>query len=234
VRTKIQLTAGLLALLLGIAACSQGASSQSSSSSGPPQRGGQLTVLKNGTYDGSWPSGLDPATNTTGGANLAQMAAIFGGLFVLSANDDGSGAKIVPNQAQSYQVLDQGRTLKIKLRPGITFSKGTPFNAAAVLANLQRDMKSPCSCRPVWQLAKNGLTTEGTDTVVIRFAAANAAAINNFPISNVNWIASPTALKQQGEAKFLVSPVGAGPFKVVSDRLSSRPTSRRACPTSTA
>jgi peptide/nickel transport system substrate-binding protein len=216
-----ELTAGLLAVLLGAAACSQGASPAGSASAGPPRQGGQVTVLKNGTYDGSWPSGLDPATNTTGGANLAQMAAIFGGLFVLSANPDGSGAKIVPNQAEGYQVLDQGRTLKIKIRPGITFTDGTPFDAEAVRANFDRDLRSPCSCRPLWQLAKNGLSTEGTDTVVLRFAAPNAAAVNNFPIANVNWIASPAALKRQGEARFLVSPVGAGPFKVVSDRLSS-------------
>ena len=134
-RRKLQLTAGLLAVLLSAAACSQGASSESSSSAGPPQRGGQITVLKNGTYDGSWPAGLDPATNATGGANIAQMAAIYGGLFVLSANADGSGAKVVPNQAESYQVLDKGRTLKIKLRPGLTFTDGTPFDADAVRAN---------------------------------------------------------------------------------------------------
>lgn len=220
-RRKIQLMAGLLAVLLGAAACNQGASTGNSSSAGPPQRGGQITVLKNGTYDGSWPSGLDPATNTTGGANIAQMAAIYGGLFVISANPDGSGAKVVPNQAESYRVLDKGRTLKIKIRQGITFTDGTPLNAEAVRFNMDRDMKSTCSCRPLWQLAKNGISTEGTDTVVIRLAVPNASAVNNFPISNVNWIASPTALKQQGEDRFRVNPVGAGPFKVVSDQLSS-------------
>jgi peptide/nickel transport system substrate-binding protein len=218
VRTQ---TAGLLAVLLGVAACSQGASTSSSASAGPPQRGGRITVLKNATYDGAWPSGLDPATNTTGGANIAQMAAVYGGLFVISANPDGSGAKVVPNQAASYQILDQGRTLKIKIRPGITFADGTSLDAEAVRFNLDRDMKSTCSCRPIWQLAKNAFTTEGTDTVVIHFAVPNAAAVDNFPISNVNWIASPTALKRMGEARFLVNPVGAGPFKVVSDRLSS-------------
>lgn len=218
---KIHLAAGLLTVLLA-AACSQGASTASSSAGGPPQRGGQITVLKNGTYDGAWPSGLDPATDTTGGANIAQMAAIFGGLFVISANPDGSGAKVVPNQAESYQILDQGMTLKIKLRPGITFSDGTPFNAEAVRMNFVRDQASTCSCRPLWQLAKkNPFTTQGTDTVMVHFAIPSPSIVDNFPISNVNWIASPTALQRQGETKFLVNPVGAGPFKVVSDQLSS-------------
>jgi peptide/nickel transport system substrate-binding protein len=210
-----------MAVLLGAACSQQGASTESSSSAGPPQRGGSVTVLKDVSFDGSWPSGLDPATNTTGGANIAQMAAIYGGLFVISANPDGSGAKVVPHQAESSQVLDGGRTLKIKIRQGITFTDGTPLNAEAVRFNIDRNMKSNCSCRPTWQLAKNGITTEGDDTVVLRFTTPTASAVNNIPIANVNWIASPTALKQQGEAKFRVNPVGAGPFKVVSNRLSS-------------
>jgi peptide/nickel transport system substrate-binding protein len=222
VRRKIQLTAGLLAALLGAAACGGGASTGNSTSAGPPQRGGQITVLKDAAFDGSWPSGLDPATNTTGGATIAQMSAIYGGLFVISANPDGTGAKVVPHQAESYQVLDEGSTLKIKLRQGITFTDGTPLDAEAVRFNIDRNMKSTCSCRPIWQLAKkDAITTEGTHTVVLRFAIPSASAINNIPIANVNWVASPTALKQQGEAKFRVNPVGAGPFKVVSNRLSS-------------
>ncbi|WP_285696446.1 ABC transporter substrate-binding protein [Actinomadura sp. NBRC 104412] len=214
--------AGLLAVALAATACSQqGASTEGSPSAGPPQRGGQITVLKDASFDGSWPSGLDPATNTTGGANIAQMAAIYGGLFVISANPDGTGAKVVPHQAESYQVLDQGRTLKIKIRQGIKFTDGTPFDAEAVRFNIDRNMKSTCTCRPIWQLAKNGISTEGSDTVVLRFTQPTASAINNIPISNVNWIVSPAALKRMGEAKFRVTPVGAGPFKVVSNRLSS-------------
>jgi peptide/nickel transport system substrate-binding protein len=224
VRTKIQLMAALMAMLLGAAACSEQGTSTGAAPSdgGSPQRGGQVTVLKDGSFDGSWPTGLDPATNTTGGANIAQMAAIYGGLFLLTANPDGSGAKVVPHQAESFQFLDDAKTLKIKLRQGLTFTDGTPLNAEAVRFNMQRNMDSPCSCRPLWQLAKkDAITTEGTDTVVLRFAIPTGSAVNNMPNANVNWIASPTALKQMGEDKFRVTPVAAGPFKVVSNRLSS-------------
>jgi peptide/nickel transport system substrate-binding protein len=223
VRTKFQLMAALMTVLLCTAACSRQDASSGASPTNPgtPQRGGQITVLKDASFDGSWPTGLDPATNATGGANIAQMAAIYGGLFQLTANGDGSGAKVAPHQAESYQVLDDGKTLKIKLRGGLTFTDGTPLNAEAVRFNIERDMKSTCTCRPLWQLAKNGIATEGADTVVLRFAQPTASAVNNFPIANVNWVASPTALKQMGEDKFRVTPVGAGPFKVASDRLNS-------------
>lgn len=224
-RTKTQRIAVLLAALLGVAACSSTQSASTGGSSAAvesPRRGGEITVLEDAGFSGAWPTGLDPATNTTGGANLPQMSAIYGGLFALTANDDGTDAKIEPNQAESYELLDGGKTLKIKIRAGIKFTDGTPLDAEAVKFNFERAIKSTCSCAPRWVLEKKDpITVEGTDTVVIKFAQPNAAVINGFPASNVNWMASPTALKQLGEDKFRVNPVGAGPFKVVSNKMSS-------------
>lgn len=222
-RTKLRLLALVCAAVLGLAACGGqgGSTGNDAAAAGPPQRGGELTVLEATSFAGGWPSGLDPATNTTGGANISQNNAIYGGLFLLSANDDGTNAKLVPNQAESYQLLDGGLTLKIQLRPGIKFSDGTPFDADAVAFNFKRDSDSTCTCAPLWQLAPNGITTEGPLTVVVRFTQPNAAIVNNFPISNINWIVSPTALQKMGPDQFKLNPVGAGPFKVVSDQLSS-------------
>jgi peptide/nickel transport system substrate-binding protein len=212
----------LLAVPLVVAGC--GGSSGSGSTddeASTPRRGGELTVLLDASFAGAWPTGLDPATNTTGGANLTQMSAIYGGLFRLVADDDGSNAKVVPHQAESYEFADGGRTLRIKIKPGIKFTDGTPFDAAAVAFNFERDMKSTCTCRPQWPLAEGGISTEGNDTVVLKFTRPNGAAVNSMVVSNVNWIASPTALKTMGEDKFKITPVGAGPFKVVSNKLSS-------------
>jgi peptide/nickel transport system substrate-binding protein len=188
-----------------------------------PQRGGELTVLLDSAFSGSWPSGLDPATNTTGGGNLTQMSAIYGGLFRLVADDDGKNAKVVPHQAESSEFADGGATVRIKLKPGIKFTDGTALDAAAVVFNIKRDMQAACTCKPTWQLVeKDPITAEGTDTVVLKFQQPNAAAINSFVVANVNWIVSPTALGQMGEDAFRIKPVGAGPFKVVSNELSSQ------------
>jgi peptide/nickel transport system substrate-binding protein len=150
------------------------------------------------------------------------MSAIYGGLFRLVANDDGSNAKVVPHQADSYEFADGGKTVRIKLKSGIKFTDGTTFDAAAVVFNIKRDMAADCTCKPTWQLAaQDPITAEGTDTVVLKFQQPNAAVINSFVVSNVNWIASPTALQQMGEDAFRIKPVGAGPFKVESDELSS-------------
>jgi peptide/nickel transport system substrate-binding protein len=222
------------AVLMSVAACGSGggasggggsgggtssAGATHASAPGTPQHGGALTVLV--ASDG-WPSGLDPATNTTGGANLEPQQAIFGGLFLLEANDDGSNAHIVPNQAESYTFSNGGKTLTIKIRPGIKFSDGTAFDANAVAWNLKRDLKSSCTCAPQWPLTKtNAITVTDPLTVELHFTRPDPVVINGFPVVNANWIASPTALKKIGETKFKVAPVGAGPFTVVSDKLSA-------------
>ena len=150
------------------------------------------------------------------------MSAIYGGLFRLVADDDGKNAKVVPHQAAGYEFADGGKTVRIKIKPGIKFTDGTPFDAAAVVFNIKRDMEATCTCKPTWQLAaQDPITAEGTDTVVLKFQQPNAAVINSFVVSNVNWIVSPTALQQMGADAFRIKPVGAGPFKVVSDELSS-------------
>ncbi|MEU6645565.1 ABC transporter substrate-binding protein [Saccharomonospora sp. NPDC046836] len=220
-RSRMRLLSFLLVPVLFAVGCSGGASPAGPEAAGPPQRGGELTVLENASFTGSWPTGLDPATNTTGGANIPMMSAIYGGLFLLRANDDGSGAEVAPNQAEGYEFTDGGTTVRITLREGIQFSDGTPLDAEAVAFNFQRALESPCTCKPTWPLADDGISTEGDRVVVLRFTRPYAAVIHSFPASNVNWIASPTALENLGEERFKIEPVGAGPFTVVSNTLNS-------------
>ncbi|OCG76337.1 ABC transporter substrate-binding protein [Microbacterium sediminis] len=150
--------AGLLALAATIGmvltACSGGgpAPSDSGGEVGEPQRGGEITVLLDAGYSGGWATGLDPATSNGTGANLPQNAAIFGGLFTLEADDDGSNARIEPNQAESYEWQDDGLKLVVTLREGIEFSDGTPFNAEAVLWNWIRELSSGSTGAPVLDL----------------------------------------------------------------------------------
>lgn len=219
IRAKIGL---LLAGALVVAGCTKPGDTGNNNQAGTPQRGGELTVLLDSAFSGSWPSGLDPATNTTGGGNLTQMSAIYGGLFRLVADDDGKNAKVVPHQASGFEFADGGKTVRIKIKPGIKFTDGTTLDAAAVVFNIKRDMEATCTCKPTWQLAdQDPITSEGTDTVVLKFKQPSAAVINSFVVSNVNWVVSPSALQQMGADAFRIKPVGAGPFKVVSNALSS-------------
>jgi peptide/nickel transport system substrate-binding protein len=213
----------LAVLCVALAACGGSSSSSSSAAGktagGPAKPGGSLTVLLNSGYEGAWPTGLDPATNTNGAANQDLMNSIYGNLFEL-----GPGGKITSDLASGYSFADGGKTLTIHLRPGVKFTDGTPFNAAAVAFNINRDIASPCTCSPKgagWPLAKPAVTTPNASTVQLHYLAPFAPAADDFIDSDVNWVASPTALKKLGEQSFKITPVGAGPFTVVSDHLNS-------------
>ncbi len=212
---RLGVCAALVAVALTAAACgSGGGGSSGSSPGGGTVTGGSLTVLEGSGFAGAWPQGLDPATNTNGAADQSYMDSIFGQLFEL-----GSNGKVTPNMATGYSFSDGGKTVTIGIRPGMKFTDGTPLNAAAVVWNIQRDLKSPCTCKPTWPVAS--VTAVGTSKVQIKLKSVFAPIIASFIDSTANWIASPTAYKKMGEKAFALKPVGAGPFEVVSDTLSS-------------
>jgi peptide/nickel transport system substrate-binding protein len=192
-----------------------GSSSSTTAASGPAHAGGSLTALEGTGFAGDWPTGLDPATNTNGAADQSQMNSIFGQLWELN-----SSGKLVGDLATGYKFSDGGKTITVTLRPGVKFSDGTPLNAQAVVFNWTRDLKSPCTCKPTNFVVKS-ITAPNATTVKVALAAPDGAFIDQLQDSNFSWIASPAALKKLGEKQFTLTPVGAGPFKVVSDTLSN-------------
>ena len=201
-------------LLFAACGSSDDNSTSSNEDTGTQTKGGAMTVLAESGYSGAWPAGLDPGTNTSGAANQSYMNAIYGQLFQL-----GEGGKIIPDLAEGSEISDDGKTVKIMIRPGVKFSDGSPFDAKTVQWHIQRMLKSECTCRPTWPV--KSVTTDGESTVVLNFTQPYAPIINSFIDSNANWVASKTALEKMGEREFRIKPVGAGPFKVVSNKLSS-------------
>lgn len=214
--------AALTTAVIALSACGGGGGGASDDSSGndasnppAPTSGGQITVLEDSGFAGSWPAGLDPATNTNGAANQPMMDTVYGQLFKLV-----EGGKVEGELAESASLSSDGKTFTIKLRPGVKFTDGSPFDAATVKWNFDRSLASPCTCNPKssWPKLENpAVTTEGDDTVVIHFTAPFAAIQRSFISANLNWIASKTAFDKMGEKAFKQKPVGAGPFTVVSN-----------------
>jgi peptide/nickel transport system substrate-binding protein len=211
---RLGVCAALVAVGLAAAACGSSGGPAGSSSNGSPVAGGSLTVLEGSGYSGAWPAGLDPATNTSGAADQSYMDSIYGQLFEL-----GTKGHIIPDMATGYTITDGGKTVTIHIRPGMKFTDGTAFNAAAVVWNINRDLKSPCTCKPTWPVAS--VAASGQYDVVIKLKTVFAPIISSFIDSTANWIASPSAVQKMGEKAFALKPVGAGPFTVVSDTLSS-------------
>jgi peptide/nickel transport system substrate-binding protein len=213
----------LLALTLGLSACSGGstipvaangsaatgggASTGTASGSADAAHGGDLTVLVVAGGLATWPS-LDPIASN---ANGDYRDAIFGELFHQNAN-----GTVVPAIAHGISVSPNGLAVTISLRSGVKFSDGTPLNAAAVVANYKRDLDpaNACQCVGTFMNVKN--VAASGDNVVLTLSAPMPAFPEAIINSALNWIASPTALAKEGK-NFGTAPVGAGPFVVSSD-----------------
>jgi peptide/nickel transport system substrate-binding protein len=119
--------------------------------------------------------------------------------------------EFVPGLATSYQVSSDGKTYTFRLRKGVTFHDGTPFNASAVKATFDR-IVAPAT-KSVSAKASLGPYQSSTVvddyTVQVSFTAVNGGFLNNVA-SPLLAIVSPTAARSPGFGRH---PVGSGPFK---------------------
>ncbi|MCA6121071.1 ABC transporter substrate-binding protein [Bradyrhizobium sp. WSM 1704] len=179
-------------------------SAASATPAGAQKSGGTLTVgqeldipgfdpLKVGVYDTS--------------ANTA-AAAIFDTLVTL--NDKGEPQ---PKLALSWSHSDDFKTWTFKLRPGVKFHDGTPFNAQAVKENFDRQKDPANKCRCAFYISSI-ISVQTTDdlTVVYNFSdpSVNFPATQTIQSSN-NVMQSPTAWKTKGD-DYNRNPVGTGPY----------------------
>lgn len=201
--------AAVAALALVLAACG-GGSTPAGGGAATPTKGGAATVLLSAGGLSQWPS-LDPIS--AGQANSDFRNAIFGELF-----HQGADGELQPHLASAYKISDDGLTVTVTLRAGITFSDGTPFDAAAVDTAWQRalDPANGCQCVTTFS-AVESTKAEGDDTVVLDLSRPFPAVINAFISTALNWIPSPKAIDGMSEADFGLKPVGAGPFVVDSN-----------------
>src|SRR6185503_17075609 len=93
------------------------------------------TVLRIGLNDD--PDALDPTISRAYVGRLV-FAAFCDKLFDVTPD-----IKIVPQLATGYEWTAGGRSVVIKLRPGVKFHDGEPFNAEAVRFNIERHLSTP-------------------------------------------------------------------------------------------
>jgi peptide/nickel transport system substrate-binding protein len=132
---------------------------------------------------------------------------------------------IVPALAENWEVSADGKTYTFKLRQGVTFTDGTPWNAAAAKFNLDR-MTNPefehhqagavGMLRWVWQdLDRYEAIDDHTFAITLKqpnpeFLRRLAAGGSGSP-----RMISPAAIEQHGNDGINSNPVGTGPFKMV-------------------
>lgn len=200
----------------GAVSSTASASTLPEATGGSPHRGGTLTVLELQSHE-NWTS-LDPATDSTG-LDYPLKNAVYGQLFEFATKTSGGTAVLTPDLATGYKYDNGNKTVVITLRSGVTFTDGTPFNAAAVVYNWKRDLATTtCSCTMKFtQTTPPVIKAVGTDKVSITFTYPYASFVDALQTAQFNYIGSPTAIKKMGERAFALKPVGAGPFMVTSD-----------------
>ena len=123
--------------------------------------------------------------------------------------------KMVPVLAESHTASKDGLVYTVKLKTGIKFHDGTPFNAEAVKVTFDR-ATNPDNKLKRYNLYKNIVKTEAVDASTVRFTLKEPFSpfINTLAHPS-GVIISPAALAQYGSKGIAQHPVGTGPFKFV-------------------
>jgi peptide/nickel transport system substrate-binding protein len=179
------------------------AGSGGATAAGTPTPGGSMTIINGGDIT-SW----DPAltSGTYPGGPMDALDAVYGFLVYVDANGVVTGS-----MAKSLSSTD-GMTWTLKLRDGVKFSDGTPFDATAVKFNWDRAADAATAApTQKWMATWNeGMTVVDPTTLTIKLPSADA----NFGSEIAQlapFIASPAALNE-ATSKTDIKPVGAGPF----------------------
>ncbi|WP_414707855.1 ABC transporter substrate-binding protein [Pseudomonas sp. UBA6562] len=131
---------------------------------------------------------------------------------LVSMDDQG---RIGPWLAERWEVSPDGLSYTFHLRTDVHFTDGTPFNAAAVKANLDHMANPKTQSSTAGGYIRQYRRTEVIDdsTAVVHLATPYAAFLEVLAQGFLG-IESPTALARPRDEN-CESPVGSGPFKVV-------------------
>ena len=104
---------------------------ETSAQTADDKMGGEITVAFM-----SAPENFDPDHPQSDWVVTAVTNHVYEGLFEFSATDEA-----VPHLAESYEIIDDGKTYDIKLRKGVKFSDGDEMKAEDVKASMERWFK---------------------------------------------------------------------------------------------
>jgi len=127
---------------------------------------------------------------------------------------------LIPSLAESYEIVDDGTGYIFKLKEGLKFSDGTPFDADAVKWSLDRVMRIQGD--PSWLVTDFVDQVAVVDKYRVKFVLKNpvayfpslVATVPYYPV-NPNIYPPDKIIKDPGELKG-GKLVGLGPYRVVS------------------
>src|SRR5436190_3685041 len=120
---------------------------------------------------------------------------------------------IVPQLALSYSTSDDGKEMAIKLRPGVKFHDGEPFDAEAAKFSIDRHLTFPGSFRQPELAAVDHVDVVDPLTIKLVLKTPFSPLIAQLT-DRAGMMVSPKAAKEAGD-RFGLKPVCAGPYKFV-------------------
>jgi peptide/nickel transport system substrate-binding protein len=202
-KQTIAIFIGTVMLCAALAACSQNDAPGSGSAAQPPEASGAVgapsaqpqELIIGDQFDlGSF----DPAN---GMLDDTQILA-YNALIELDAD-----FRQVPGLAESWEMSPDGKTWTFKLRSGVTFHDGEPFNAAAALFNLQGRLDG-------WPATSAVESYETPDDYTLVCHLSQPAFTFASDIARTSMsMASPKAVNEDGT---LAYEAGTGPYKLAS------------------
>jgi peptide/nickel transport system substrate-binding protein len=163
------------------------------------------TVLRIGLNDD--PDALDPTISRAYVGRLV-FAAFCDKLFDVTPD-----LKIVPQLATSYEWAADNKSVVLKLRAGVKFHDGEPFNGEAVRFNIERHLTTQGSFRKS-EIGDIKSVDVVNDTTVRLNLGQPLVPLLAALTDRAGMMISPKAAKELGD-KFGTRPVCAGPFKFV-------------------
>ncbi|PKR49632.1 ABC transporter substrate-binding protein [Thalassospira marina] len=129
----------------------------------------------------------------------------------------GPDTKLVPGLATSWDVLDDGKRIRFKLRTGVKFHDGEAFNADAVKFTFDRLMGEEGSKGPQKSNYAAIDSVEVIDENTVDFHLKQPDPVLLTKLAGYGaMIVPPKYIQEHGEDYFNTHPVGTGPFKFVS------------------
>ncbi len=157
------------------------------------------------------PSGFDPHLNAS-----AELGIPLRSVYDTLIYREPASGDFVPGLASRWDISPDGLSYTFHLRSDVTFHDGTPFNAQAVAANLDR-ITNPDnnSLRARYMLGPfSGYDLVDSQTIRLNLTEPYAPLLDS--LSQVYLgIASPAQIAQYDTATYQFHQVGTGPYRMV-------------------
>lgn len=224
-RTRVVVTMGLVGVL-ALAACSSSSKATSNGGTTAQHAGSGASfdpsVMNKPQHvgtpvaGGSLTFGLEAAVSTLVPGRIVQPSdlTVAASVYDPIVGFDDRGLYAPTGLASSWTKTPDLKQWTFTLRPNVTFSDGTPANAAAVVTQLAALKKLPhCSCAAD---VAHVLNVEAVDDLTVRFTLDQAnVAFPQFLASGAGYLAAPAAWASPDT--MTSHPIGTGAFRSITD-----------------